>query len=314
MSAHFYPSLTEKLIDDAGIVPQDYLFGFTLQGHYYPLRQSGKGKVRLEPINGDWKIERDGLNLKKVIRIETPELLFGGTGILPRSAKLGMCIIWNNASLTQMGVIRPTGISENGRSFTFSHNFLPGEISGSLSLRLNLYIEEPAKELLGDELDLMNEPGVSLGQIEEVQLNLNNEFLDFPTREVSDPSLPLWWLDLKDWEDPTQDPFDINHVRLYINTAHKASKILLDDAKGIDLLVEIVSTSYLLIITKIAEKDCLQRTIDNNDLAPGSISSFIYKFYLDCETKFNANQSPEEMQLTIHDNIDKLLRAKEISE
>ena len=135
-----------------------------------------------------------------------------------------------------MGVIKPT-VDATRTYFTFCHEFLPGEISGSLELKLNLYIDEPAKTLQPSEQGLMNEAGVSLGQIEAVQMNLSNEFIDFPTREITDSSLPLWWLELKGWEDPTQDSFDRNHVQLYVNTAHKASKVLLDDKKGIDLLV-----------------------------------------------------------------------------
>ena len=305
MSALFYPTLTEDMITDAGIISGEYIFDFKLQDRYELLQSSGKGKIRLEQPGGDWRIERDGLRIRKTVRIETPELLFGKQGVAPHSSKLGMYIIWNNAGLTQMGVIKPT-VDGTRTCFTFCYEFLPGEISGSLELKLNLYIDEPAKTLQPGEQDLMNETGVSLGQIEVIRLNL--------TREITDPSLPLWWLELKDWEDPTQDSFDRNHVQLYINTAHKASKVLLDDKKGIDILVEIVSTAYLLIISKINEHEFLQKTIDNVDIAPGSIASFVYKFYLDCDPKFNANQSAEEMQKVIHDNIDKLLRSKEASE
>ena len=313
MSALFYPTLTDAMIADAGIISGEYIYDFKLQDHYEILQSTGNGKIRLEHEDGDWRIERDGLRIRKTVRIETPEILFGKQGVAPHSSKIGMYIIWNNTSLTQMGVIKPI-VDTTRTCFMFCHEFLPGQISGSLELKLNLYIDEPAQALQSDEQDLMNETGVSLGQIEVVQLNLSNEFIEFPTREIADPSLPLWWLELKGWEDPTQDSFDRNHVQLYINTAHKASKVLLDDKKGIDILVEIVSTSYLLIITKLTEQEYLQKTIDNVDLAPGSISSFIYKFYLDCDPKFNANQSAEEMQKIIHDNIDKLLRNKEASE
>ena len=313
MSALFYPTLTETMIADAGIIPGEYVFDFKLQDNYEALQSTGKSKIRLEQPGGDWRIERDGLRIRKTVRIETPKILFGKQGVAPRLSKLGMYIIWNNAGLTQMGVIKPI-VDKTRKRFTFCHEFLPGQISGSLELKLNLYIDEPAQTIQSDEQGLMNETGVSLGQIEVVQLNLSNEFMDFPTREITDPSLPLWWLELKDWEDPTQDSFDRNHVQLYVNTAHKASKVLLDDKKGINLLVEIVSTSILLIVQKINEHELLQKTIDNVDLVPGSISSFIYKFYLDCDPKFNANQSAEEMLKVIHDNIDKLLRGKGASE
>lgn len=314
MSSLFYPTLTKQMIQDAGIVTSKYDYSFKLRGFYEPLHANEKSKIELIQPNGDWQIERDGLRIKRSVVIESLPLLLGPNGIAPKNAVLGMYIIWSNPQLTQMGVIRPCEILQNHTQFEFCHDFHPGEISGNLELSLNLYIDKPAELVSEDEKTLMNEAGVLIGQIDYTVLNLSNEFIDFPTREVSDPERPLWWLDLKDWDDPTQTPFDKNHVLLYINNSHKAYKLLSDEKKSIDLLIEIMSTSYLLIISKIIDCGMLQQTIDDVDLAPGSISKFIRKFYLDCDDKFTANQAPEDLQKVIHHNIDRLLRIREESE
>ena len=85
MSALFYPTLTEDMIADAGIISGEYSFDFKLQDHYEALQSSGKGRIRLEQPDGDWRIERDGLRIRKTVRIETPELLFGKQGVAPHS-------------------------------------------------------------------------------------------------------------------------------------------------------------------------------------------------------------------------------------
>ena len=102
-----------------------------------------------------------------------PNQLFGGSGVACRDAEIGICIIWINYELTQTGCILPESdiSTPSGRVCEFVYTFEPGEIKGDLDLTVCAYIKKSAVDIAPDEFALMNEEGVSIGEIECVVLD-----------------------------------------------------------------------------------------------------------------------------------------------
>ena len=131
--------------------------------------------------------------------------------------------------------------------------------------------------------------------------------MDFPIKEVKDPNMPLWWLELNQWDDPTQDPFNEDYVCLYLNSHYSFCPKVGDTIKNVDILVEIVSTAYLMIIKKIEEMGYLVPTLDGNNLEVGSISQAMYYFYTSCDPALKP-ESIDLLQKTIRINIERMLK------
>ena len=145
----FYPTLTKELLERAGFLASSFDFSYFYDEEYRSLRQKGKNTVKLEDSWESWKIESDGLRLKREITVEYPEVLYGEMGIACNGAVLGICIIWTNKTLTQMGTILPVSEFNSGATchIVFEHDFNLGEIQGDLELQTVLYIKKLAKEI-----------------------------------------------------------------------------------------------------------------------------------------------------------------------
>ena len=305
----FYPTLSDDLLEKSGFVCGKYEFSYLIEGNYRYLRPRGKTTLRLEDSLESWKIQDDGLRICRQIIIETPDALFGKNGVLCKNADLGICIIWNNRTLTQMGYIMPKSVVHSRERLicTFSYDFLPGEVKGDLLLDTVLYVKEAAAIVESGEDHLINEAGVSVGVVDSISLDFDNLYMDFPIKEVKDAALPLWWLELNQWSDPTQDPFSEDYVCLYLNSYYSHCPKVGDVIKNEDILIEIISTSYLMIIKKIDEMGYLSQTLDGVDLESGSISQVIYYFYTSCEIALRM-ESIDALQKTIHMNVEKMLK------
>lgn len=303
------------MLSDAGCTAGEYEFSYPLEGNYHRLQPKGKGTIKLEDDLETWKVENDGLRVLRKIAIEYPDAFKGPEGIACADAELGTCIIWSNRTLTQMGYIMPESNIRLGTTeiYNFSHLFPAGDIKGDLTLDTVVYIKRAAVQVRDNERHLMNEAGVSVGTIDTVNLSFDSIYMDFPIKDVNDSNQPLWWLEMKDWEDPRSDPFDEDHICLYLNSAYSYCPKVGDTIKNVDLLVEIITTAYLMIFNKIEEKGCLNATMNDSDLEPGSISKIMYYFYDSCDPKIRY-ESIEAMQKTIHQNIEFILKGGDDSE
>lgn len=173
---YFYPTLTEELRERAGFTISSFGFSYFYDDEYRDLRQKGKHTVKLEDSWESWKIEIDGLHLKREITIEYPEVLYGEKGLACKDAVIGTCIIWTNKTLTQMGTILPVSEFNSGaiRHIVFEYDFKPGEIQGDLELETVLYIKRPAEVVLPNEERLMNDSGVNVGVLDVCRLDFGS--------------------------------------------------------------------------------------------------------------------------------------------
>lgn len=304
----FYPTIDEKMLEDAGCYCSNYEFSYLIEGVYHALKTKGKNTIKLEDSLESWKIESDGLRIIRQVTVEYPQTFKGKNGISCSSAEIGICIIWNNRELTQMGYIMPTSVVKRGNAeiYNFLHEFPAGEIKGDLSLETVVYIKKAAEIVPDDEKHLINEAGVTVGDIDLISLSFDNVYMDFPIKDIKESGQPLWWLELKQWEDPRKDSFDEDCVCLYLNSYYGYCPKVGDTIKNVELLVEIISTAYLMIIKKIDDMGYLNDTLNDVNLEPGSISKIIYYFYISCNVPLKY-ESIDSLQKSIRQNIEVML-------
>lgn len=312
---YFYPKLTPELKEACGYSSDKYIFSYEYQGEYHGLRQKGSSTLKLSDPLEIWKIETEGIRINKNVRIAYPQFLYGKDGIACQGAELGICITWTNRALTQTGIILPVNdvTLPQGRSCKFEFSFDPGTILGDLELTLNLYIKKSAAEILPNEDSLMNEAGVSVGELETVVLDFSSIYMEFPIEEFKSEKEPLWWVEFSQWEDPkVSDLFTRDNVCLYLNPYYSccpAPSTSGDEStiKNLDLLIDILAQTYMLMFTRLSEDD-LRATQQDIGLSPNSICSILHQFIEECEEELHF-ETPEALLKSLQINIRKKLEA-----
>lgn len=298
----FYPTLTDELKDAAGFSSTPYTFSYSVEGIDYKLVGRGKSVVKFD--DEAWKVERDGLRVRRRVVVEYPDILYGGSGIACSDAELGLCIIWINRSLTQMGTILPQNEYDNDSSkvYEFDYEFAPGTLKGDLNLEMQLYIRKPAISIRSDEKSLMNDEGVTVGVLDETHLDFGSMYMEFPITEVNNKKQPMWWLELSDWSEPKEDLFNEENLCIYLNTAYESCPKLGDTIKYADVLIDIITTAYVMLFKRVMDCGCLADTINDVGLEQGSISKILFYFKDSCETEIDFS-SEERMHKTIWMNV-----------
>lgn len=311
-SITFYPMLTGEMIEASGVSVSPYDFSYEYGDSVYGLQQQGRNTIKLSDPLEIWKVESEGLNLEKSVRIAYPDLLKGSQGVACKDAELGICIIWTNRKMTQTGVILPVMdvCSQNGRRTDFEYRFDKRTLSGDLELKTVLYIKKHADNVNSDEVSLINEEGVTVGELETIILDFSTIYMEFPIEEIKSDKDPLWWVDIGVWEDPKgADLFTRESFCLYLNTYYSACPVPSLSAenktiKNFDLLVDILAQTYLMLFLHLTD-DQRQATVHDLDLSPNSICSILHQFIESC---------PHELHLEIIDTQpQKVLRNLQIN-
>ncbi len=310
----FYPILTPEKMDACGLSVEKYRFTYVYNGNQYALETKGATTIKLSDPLDIWKVESEGFIIDRVVRIAYPNLLKGEEGIVCQGADIGICIVWTNKKLTQTGHILPIVDNEDskGRICKFHHEFAPGTISGDLELSLEMFVKNKAEKVLANEQNLINEEGVTVGEIDYIELDFSSLYMEFPVVECKSESEPLWWLETSNWEDPkTIDMFSKDSFCLYLNTYYESCPAPSlnkenNGTKNFEMLVDILAQTYLLLFEKL-EDDDLEATIRNIGLANYSICSILHQFIEDCYVELNW-ESPEALLKSLQINIRKKLQ------
>lgn len=319
---HFYPTIEVdsegkcEILEHAGYEEEPWNF-------YY---RNGDGMTRsLTPKKGIpslvdeeqdiWDIGQYGLGVKTSIRFAYPKRLKGAHGLLCRKAELGAAIIWVNNSLKQMGYIHPSSVSdtETELAFAFDHYFRPGTIAEDVTLEMILYVKTPAEEadIEADEQHLMNESGVSLGTLREVSLSFKDTHASFPIKQFKGDKEPLWYLQIHSWEDPAEDLLSEENVCIYLNTAYKNCPTPENLKNNGDMLVEIISSAYLMLFHNLTEPQLRSVLNEDHTFADGSISAALAYLYRVMDgadqEKFNTLRI-EEQHRALQNTLKRLLK------
>ena len=309
----FFSYLSDEIIEKSGMVADKYRFSYTVNGVETQLQQKGTSIVKLSDPSDIWKLSEDGLTVKMGLSIAYPAFLFGPEGIACRDAEIGICIIWTNNSLPITGHILPKSDISNaaGRNCFFEHTFQPGEIEGDLELSVCLFIKKAAPVVFDDEEKLMNEEGVFVGKFNRIVLDFDSVYMDFPIEEFRSDKEPLWWIEFSKWEDPkVVEKFTKENICIYLNPYYSACPMTDGDIKNLDLLIDILSTAYLMIFKRLSDSD-LKATINDTGLAPNSICSILHAFIGTCNKTELRFESPEMLFKTLQINIREMLTAED---
>ena len=175
-------------------------------------------------------------------------------------------------------------------------------LKGDLKLEMILYIKKPALDVQYNERALMNDEGVSVGILDEIQLDFGSVYMEFPISEVNDKNQPMWWLELSDWSEPKEDLFNEDNIRICLNAAYESCPKMSDSVKNVDVLIDIVATVYTMLFRRVMDLKCLSDTIHDVGLEQGSISKMLFYFIDSCKTDIDF-ASEERMHKTIWMNV-----------
>lgn len=310
----FYPTLTSEMLESSGFTTDKYYFRYEYEGKNYSLQQKGTSTLKLSDPLDIWSVETEGLIIDKTVKFAYPDLLKGKNGVVCRAAEWGICIIWTNKKLTRTGIILPIvdDMNPRGRTFKFHYTFLPGEISGDLELSISMFVKKEAEKIMDDEVDLINETGVTVGTIEHIFLDFNSLYMEFPIEEYKSETEPLWWVEFSEWEDPkTIDMFTKDSLCLYLNPYYDACPAPSVDGNGnsiknFDMMVDILAQTYFMMFQRLSNDD-LRATKQNIGLANNSVCSILHQFIEDCYEDLHW-ESPEMLLKSLQINIRKMLQ------
>ena len=266
---YFYPTLNENNVKDFDIEVEDLSFTY----NEVTLKPDEQGVLR-NPTEKTWLVQNNGMIMRVAIHLNTPEKLYGTSGVLCTGAKIGFYVIWSNPSTMQSDSRMLESI--DGIHFELRHYFPPETIKDTLNVTIHAFIDEPALKVREEETFLMNDRGVSIGIVAAKNIALNDDHLSFPIVKVKEDDKPLWWVSL-DWEDPTVERFD-NCVTVFLNKKFKSYP---KSSKDAEFLCTIISSVYFLIIKKLRAKDDeILRSIfnDSDDFEEFSVCSVMSHF------------------------------------
>ncbi len=312
---YFYPTITDSLMEEAGYTAAEYIFSYSLDGTEKKLISKGKSTIKLEDPFEAWKLDNDGVRLKRKISFEFPEELYGKNGVACTGAELGVCIIWINRALTQMGTILPTNeyTEDSIKHYEFNHYFSGGTIKGDLELRLQAYIKKASGNVSFDEEHLMNEEGVTVGTFDIARVDFGSIYMEFPIQEISNKAQPLWWLETSIWTDPRVDSFSEENVKIYLNTAYESCPKFGDTIKHEDVLIDIIATVYTMLFNRVDELKLLNDTIDDINLEPGSICKMLQHFVASRVVDLDFS-SEERLHKSIWINVASMIKGEDNSD
>ena len=162
--------------------------------------------------------------------------------------------------------------------------------------------------------DFISKLTIALKEADETQywLELLYDSDTISIEEFKSEKEPLWWVEFSEWEDPkTTDMFTKDNICLYLNPYYEGCPAPSMDASGgsiknLDLLVDILAQTYLLIFNRLTDDD-LRATKQNIGLTSNSICSILNQFIESCnETELDWGSS-ERLLKTLQINIRKML-------
>ena len=279
-------------------------FSFCYRDSYnnvFPLSLSNEGFLKDE--RQIWNMGYYGLEIKCSFNIENGDKLYGTEGIACSDASIGLAIIWMSPSSKQRGVFPLGTIESSQASQTIEANlyFNKGELKGKLTLNSVLYISKAGNPVV-EEDSLANEAGFIVGELDSMDIQLDDIIPVFPIFNVNSNGDPLWSVTCN-WDDPKEDIFK-EVFSININEAHKDYQFLDRTKKSfsLELFIEVLSSALCVFVEKLRTEADFGK-FDNP--MEGSVAATFNYFVSRLEWNIN---SPEELALSIRKNLEYQLK------
>ncbi|MDG0032707.1 hypothetical protein MMB68_24470 [Priestia sp. Y58] len=306
----FYQTLTPNLQNRIGFEGGNYEFSykngeglFKLSTDPLDSQENKDNHLYLQDLDSKWDADNCCLIVERSGVINNPSFLFGPNGVASINSKIGIALTWFSKSSNQRGVVPIAELVHdlnNFIEFDLYHAFNPGQLKGTVTIELALYLKENKENNFPN---LAKYEGTILGILDSYTVVIDGNGSMFPILEVNEPSQPLWWVSC-DWSDPLSDAFSEENVCINLNTSHRFAKFL-NAENGIGsspMLIEIISSAVQIIIQKAQESGVWDNIESGSGVEPGSIGQAIYYFI----QTFNWDvSSPERLARSIREDLEK---------
>lgn len=257
------PQLTDRLFQKLGFQEDAPVFqGVSPEGIHTLLETENQAPAGSSSVlslidrSGKWQHQTDGLDVTISFTIQVPKFLFGPNGLAAADGSvIGVGVEWIAAESSVRGIY-PLGEIRAGEAgpAEISHtiSFPGGLLRGSLILRTVLYLAAPGNRTAQEKF-LASRTGTILGTLQSAKVLIDGNGSLFPIHEKADKTMPLWWVDTSDWDDPTEEKFSDDTFCLYLNPAHRdyAQLEIKDGLKGNPLMTDILCSAIQILITKV---------------------------------------------------------------
>jgi hypothetical protein len=281
LDINLYPIIDDELYEKIGFFCEDYEFYYKYNGDIRDLRGESdqlNREIKIVDDNCRWDPNLNNLFFYRHISLKNSTFLFGEGGIADLDAVLGVAVIWFSKTSKKRGVFKVGEIkaTDNLCDFKAEGAFNPGELRGKVNFQTVVYLKKVVKKNIGFYADSI---GTILGTLDNTSIIIDGKGSVFPVVEVSEPSMPLWYVECN-WEDPTIDGFDEDNVSICINKANKKYKLLDLEEKFLEspYLIEIIAGSLEIIINKLKMGEYWDEIIKGENLEDGSIGQAVYYF------------------------------------
>lgn len=287
----------------------DFMFSYDYENENRPLVSSIEGfNICLDDDSGCWNPRLYNLKIKRTIRINNANLLFGSgpDAIAAKAAEIGVAILWSSKSSEQRGAFKIGQILnvQHPQEITLDVEFGKSAMRGQIELRTILYISKADEQVDNKSIIFANTQGMIVGELDKWTVIIDGDASIFPIffAELGNRS-PLWELAYNS-TDPSSDDFCEN-VAIHINKNHHLSEFLDRNNPNYnkDLFRELISNAVGLLIETVRYDDpglaCLEQAED------GSVASVI-KYFRDC-LEWNL-ETPQSTSISIRKKFEQSIR------
>lgn len=249
-----YRIIDNELLSEAGFIPNTVRCFYNENHEFKELEITDEtnGVIFINEIDDKWSPLNNELTIEQQFTIKHPALFFGENSVTANENKIGLGVHIHSktSNIQYKKAIQSFGRRREPIELTFNHTFNKNELRGSINIDFFLYLDDKITvyPLQAQEKGMI----LSDGLILSLELVVDGDGSIFPIREVQDKKGPLWSIE-KNWADPIDDPFDINHVAIKLNTEHSLfNQIIEDKSRAASYIMnDIIIQSMVLIIYEV---------------------------------------------------------------
>ena len=237
------------------------------------------GVIYINELDDKWSQLNHELTIEQKFTITNPSVFFGEYGVTANENLIGLGVHVHSrtSSIQYKESVSHFGNSTSPIEIIYNHTFEKNELRGNIHIDFFLYLEDNIKShsFQAKERGLI----LSDGLILSLELVVDGDGSIFPIREIHDKNEPLWTIE-KNWADPIEDPFDVNHVAIKLNTAHSLFNQILEGKTRTSnyIMEDIIIESMAIIINDVINMEELR--IEDYDNLEGNSILAIVKYWI----------------------------------
>ena len=253
--------------------------------------------------DSEWLPNNDKLLLNVSFKMNNVKKLFGNKAFCYQDTILGIGLEWKAHDSRLKNCIKIGEFDKQNDNIVFKkENILINDVYSNISFKIIIYVVKPGTFDYYNYYG--NKEGLILFSNTELNLLMKGNASMFPIEYIISPSGPLW--DVVNDNVSLEDDFDLENIRIRINTAHKSFKYI--DIKNIDnfnedMFNDVVSSALTLMILSIKESCQVSSFEFDDDIERGTVAQAL--LYFRDTLNFKINNSATELANSIKVFLDK---------